>query len=257
MENNYQRFSLKVQDYLKFRPDYPNEMLKKLEEQLQLDNRKIIADIGSGTGLSSKPFVEHQYTVYAVEPNDEMRKAAEAIYKDAENFISINGASESTTLQDNSVDVIFSGQAFHWFDLPKTKIEFKRILKPGGHIVLVWNERDASSPLLNDYERALYDNIEEYPYVNHKNIDEEKIKTFFSPEKMGYMELDHRQWFDLEGFKGRARSSSYTPKSGVIYETIMQELEEVFDRYQTSGMVEFRYKTKIYFCRVEAAIADG
>lgn len=257
MENNYDRFSQKVQDYVKFRPDYPSEMLRRLEEELGLDNRKIIADIGSGTGLSSKPFLEHQYTVYGVEPNDEMRKAAEAIYRDYENFISVNGASENTTLKDSCVDVIFSAQAFHWFDLPKTKAEFKRILKPGGHIVLVWNERDSSSPLLNDYEKILYDHIREYSYVNHKNIDEEKIMEFFSPEKMGYMELDHRQWFDLEGLKGRARSSSYTPKSGVIYETIMHELEEAFNRYQTSGMVEFRYKTKIYFCRVEAAIAVG
>ncbi|WP_294269697.1 class I SAM-dependent methyltransferase [uncultured Chryseobacterium sp.] len=248
MENNYQRFSLKVQDYIKFRPDYPEQMLEKLEEQLNLDNGKIIADIGSGTGLSSKPFLEHHYTVYAVEPNDEMRKAAEVMYKDHENFISVNGTSENTTLEDSSVDVIFSAQAFHWFDLPKTKIEFERILKPGGHIILVWNERDASSPLLNDYEKALYDNISEYKFVNHKNIDEEKIKAFFSPKKIGYMELDHQQWFDLEGFKGRARSSSYTPGSGALYDKIMHELEQIFNRYQTSGLVDFRYKTKIYFC---------
>jgi len=136
-------------------------MIEILMEKLHLNKEDVMADIGSGTGLSSKPFLENNFKVFAVEPNEEMREAAETLFKNNRNFVSVNGTSEHTQLDNESIDVIFCGQAFHWFDLEKTKPEFQRILKPGGNIVLAWNERDTASPLQNDYENILDRSIEE------------------------------------------------------------------------------------------------
>lgn len=246
MKNNYDRFSETVKDYIKYRPGYPDSMLTALDERIDLSKIKNIADIGSGTGLSSKPFLNQLMKVFAVEPNDEMRKAAESIFKDNNNFISVKGDSVNTNLPDKSVDLIFCGQSFHWFDLKKTKLEFNRILKSEGHIVLAWNERDIESPLQNEYESILLDNIQEYRFVNHKLISDVVVGEFLQPKTITTVELENLQYFDLQGLKGRANSSSYMPKSGQLHDKIMRLLERLFQKYAVEEMVEFRYKTKIY-----------
>ena len=136
--------------------------------------------IGSGTGISSKLFLKNGCKVIGVEPNKEMREAAQQLLSGFANFKSVNGAAEKTNLSDESVDVIFCGQAFHWFDKEKSKIEFGRILKKNGNIVLVWNSRSDKSAFQNEYEKILFDNIEEYKSVNHRNIKDEEISNFYN-----------------------------------------------------------------------------
>ncbi|MEO8820366.1 MAG: class I SAM-dependent methyltransferase, partial [Ginsengibacter sp.] len=184
MKTNTTRFSDRVDDYIKFRPHYPKEIIEVLKNKIGLNKDFTIADTGAGTGISSELFINNGNKVFAVEPNTEMREAGQLIFRENSNFISVNGKAESTTLPDNSIDLIFCGQAFHWFDKPKTKIEFNRILKPNEHIALVWNVRSELSIFQKEYEQILSSNISEYKDVTHKIISEEMITEFFNPKEM-------------------------------------------------------------------------
>jgi ubiquinone/menaquinone biosynthesis C-methylase UbiE len=246
--DNTKRFSNRVEDYIKYRPTYPNEMINVLKKELGLTKDKVIADIGSGTGISSIPFLKNENRVFGIEPNTEMREAQEQILKQFSNFTSINGTAEETNLDNNSVDLIFCAQAFHWFDKEKSKKEFSRILKENGNLVFVWNSRSTKTEFQIEYEQILYNNIEEYKNVNHRNIEELDIEKFFNPKTMIMIELENEQTFDLDGLKGRLQSSSYCPKDGSDYKNIMNEIENLFIKYQNNNLITFHYETKIYFC---------
>jgi len=246
--DNTKRFSNRVADYIKYRPTYPNEMLNLLLKELGLTNEKVIADIGSGTGISSIPFLKNRNRVFGVEPNKEMREAQEELLNEFAFFKSVNGTAEETHLESKSVDVIFCGQAFHWFDKEKSKKEFSRILKENGNLVFVWNSRSTKTNFQKEYEQILYDNIKEYKKVNHRSIDVVDIQKFFSPKTMRGYELDNEQKLDLDGLKGRLRSSSYCPKEGAEHTSLMSEIENLFYKHQEENLIKFNYETKIYWC---------
>lgn len=245
-QDNTKRFSDRVNDYIKYRPNYPIELISILKESIELSKDKIVADIGSGTGISSQLFLENHNVVYGVEPNKEMREAQELILNKYNNFRSINGTAEATTLPTNEIDIIFVGQAFHWFDKNKSKIEFNRILKDTGNIVLVWNSRNINTDFQKEYEYILVNNIEEYKNINHRNIDNKEITSFLYPKQMRTYNINNEQQFDLEGLKGRLKSSSYCPKEGKEYEKLMREIENLFIKYEENNQVNFTYKTEIY-----------
>ncbi len=133
------RFSSRVENYIKYRPSYPIEIIDFLKEKNILTENTIIADIGSGTGILTRMFLDNNNQVYGVEPNKDMREAAEKLLQGFTNFTSLEGSAESTGIEENCVDLITAGQAFHWFDVEQAKREFKRILKPNGNIALIWN----------------------------------------------------------------------------------------------------------------------
>ncbi len=146
-------------------------MLEFLTSELGLAKDSVIADVGSGTGISSELFVENGNHVYGTEPNKQMREAAERLFKRRKNFVSINATAEDTTLRDRSVDFIVAGQAFHWFDLRKTKTEFRRILRPNGFVILIWNDRrTAASDFLHGYETLLNRYGTDYTEIKHISI---------------------------------------------------------------------------------------
>ena len=151
-----QRFSNRVADYIRYRPGYPSTCLDLLREECGLQPAHVVADIGSGTGLLSKLFLDNGNRVFGVEPNAEMRSAGEEYLQEYANFSSVNGSAEETTLPSQSIDFITAGQAFHWFEPAKAKREFQRILKPGGWVVVVWNERRIfESRFGKEYEKLL------------------------------------------------------------------------------------------------------
>lgn len=241
------RFSDRVENYIKYRPGYPSEIIDYLKSEDILKSDSVIADIGSGTGISSEMFLKNGNTVYAIEPNTPMREAAEKLLSKYDNFRSIDAAAENTTLPDNSIDLIVCAQAFHWFDIPKVKIEFKRILKPEGSVCLIWNERVLNgNPFLIDYEKLLLKYGTDYANVRHENIDNNKLAEFFAG---GYITktFPNKQVFDYEGVKGRLLSSSYTPqKSSQLFEPMLAELKQIFDKNEIDGKIEFLYDTNIY-----------
>src|SRR6266480_1804978 len=156
MSKTIERFSNRAEHYVKCRPGYPVEILDLLRTHCGLTQDSVIADIGSGTGKLSEPFLQNNNQVFAVEPNRAMRTAAEQLLSHYKKLVSIDGSAESTTVPNHSIDLITAGQAFHWFDRPKAKLEFARILKRDGWVVIIWNERRLdATPFLKAYEQLL------------------------------------------------------------------------------------------------------
>lgn len=180
MSNTVERFSNRVENYVKYRPGYPLEVLQAFRDEMNLTEDSVIADIGSGTGISAKVFLENGNTVFGIEPNAAMRDAAETFLKGFSKFNSVDGTAENTTLNDDSVDFVTAAQAFHWFDPAKTRAEFSRIVRAKGYVVLIWNERllDAND-FLRNYEKLLINYGSDYEKVRHDNIDPHKLKEFF------------------------------------------------------------------------------
>lgn len=251
MENNTQRFSNRVNDYVKYRPAYPTEIIPFLEQAIGLRKDSVIADIGSGTGIFAKNFLDYGNTVYAVEPNTAMRHKAEELLQEYSNFISINATAEQTNLQDGAADLVTAAQAFHWFEVSKTKAEFKRILKPGGYCCLVWNERHTTSSFEQAYEQLLFDYSLDYSKVDHKNINDKIIADFYAPAQFIKQSFGNKQVFDFESLKGRLLSSSYAPdKDHPKHNAMIESLRKIFDRFNQNNTIEFRYDTKLYVGRL-------
>jgi SAM-dependent methyltransferase len=245
--DNTQRFSSRVENYVKYRPGYPKAVLNFLSEITGFTSHWKVADIGSGTGISSSLFLDNGNTVYAVEPNGPMREKAEELLGMHPRFTSIDGTAENTTLENASIDLVIAGQAFHWFEPIATKAEFTRILRPGGAIALLWNERQKDSDFEKAYEALLREYGTDYAQVNHSNITEKDIHAFFLPSPFHLKVADNKQTFDWERLKGRLLSSSYIPvEENDIYEKMMRRLKNIFDTYQQKGVVHFDYQTKLY-----------
>lgn len=245
------RFSDRVENYIKYRPSYPHEVLDLLESRCGLTAESMVADVGSGTGILTGLLLEMAERVYGIEPNREMREAAERLLRDQSNFTSIPGSAEDTDLLANSVDIIVAGQAFHWFDRPRAKKEFHRILRPDGWVVLIWNERETgSTPFLRDYEALLRKYAMDYQEVDHMKISPEILREFYEPGTYETGKFSNCQHFDFEGLKGRCLSSSYMPNAGQPgHEELVGELESVFAKHESGGQVEIGYQTLVYFGR--------
>jgi SAM-dependent methyltransferase len=243
------RFSNRVDNYVKYRPSYPKEAIDFMYQDLGFSSQSTIADIGSGTGIFSKLLVERGSLVQAIEPNAEMRYAAEAQLNDNENFISIQASAENTELESHSVDFIVSAQAFHWFDRKLVKVEFSRILRPHGKVILVWNHRYVNEkPFDQAYENLLLKFGKDYEHVKHTNIDENVFKELFKDGFYKKKTFANSQNFDFDGLKGRLLSSSYIPMHDEPnHNEMVEELYRIFEQYKEKGIVTFYYDTEIYY----------
>ncbi len=245
--DNKERFSNRVNDYVKYRPGYPVEIIDFLQKQYGLYSDKKIADIGAGTGISTELFLRAGYSVVAVEPNKEMREKAVELLSGFPGFTILDGSAEHTGLGGASIDAIICGQAFHWFDVPKAKEEFKRILKDDGIAVLVWNERKMTSGFEKEYDNLIVKHATDYVKVDHRNIDLVHIEAFFSPNSCRLEILQNSQVFDFDGLEGRLASSSYMPARDTPgYAEMIVDLKELFLRYQAEGNITIHYDTKVY-----------
>ncbi|HEY4111665.1 class I SAM-dependent methyltransferase [Puia sp.] len=243
MSNNTTRFSDRVEDYVKYRPHYPAAILSLLADVYGFNTGWAVADIGAGTGISTELFLRNGNRVYAVEPNREMRTKAEELLGSYPGFVSVDGTAGATGLHDGCVQLILAGQAFHWFDPVKSRAEFARISSPGAVVALVWNERMMDSEFEKEYEALILQYAGEYRTVNHRNIDQLQIESFFSPAKLRLDRFDNEQLFDLPGLTGRLLSSSYIPKDN---QEMMKALAALFARHAKEGKVRVGYDTKLY-----------
>jgi len=249
--NATSRFSDRVENYVRYRPAYPPEALAVLKDECGLRQQHIIADIASGTGIWTRPLLENGNRVFGVEPNAEMRQAGERFLEQFPNFTSVAGTAEATTLGDASVDYVTAAQAAHWFDRVKARQEFLRILKPGGWLVLLWNEREVdTTPFLRDYEQLLLTYGTDYQEVRHERTTD-AVNEFFDPAPFQERTFSLRQEFDYAGIEGRLLSSSYAPGPGQSnYAPMMQELRRIYDAHAAAGRVACDYKTRVYFARL-------
>jgi SAM-dependent methyltransferase len=248
-----QRFSDRVENYVKYRPGYPAELYAYLRTEADLPASGKVADIGSGTGLLSQLFLQHGHKVLAVEPNEEMRSAAENLLADEAGFVSMDGRAEAVPLPSASVDLVVAGQAFHWFDPPAARQEFARILKPGKQVALIWNMRDIkSSAFQQAYEDLLLEFGTDFQQVDHqRKFSEEDLQAFFAPQEMKKASFRNRQVLDEEGLRGRLMSSSYAPQPGQAgHEQMLAKLGEIFAHHQKDGDVDFDYQCVVYHARI-------
>lgn len=246
--NSITRFSDRVDNYVKYRPHYPPEIIDYLKSEYILNDDSVIADIGSGTGISAEFFLKNGNKVYGVEPNKEMREAAERLLMDFNNFVSITGTAEDTTLSNNTIDLIVAGQAFHWFEAEKTKEEFRRILKSNGKIVLMWNVKKMdTNEFMNEYEKFLFKYCPEFPEVRHEKMSDDDVISKYFDGKFELEIFSNYQMLDIEGFKGRLLSSSYAPTaSHPNYEPMLKALKDIFEKFNENRKIRFEYDTKIY-----------
>jgi ubiquinone/menaquinone biosynthesis C-methylase UbiE len=246
-----ERFSNRVENYVRYRPPYPTGVLDILRDKIGLNQGTVIADVGSGTGISTGLFLRNGNPVFAIEPNRKMRAAAEKLLSGFPGFHSVNGTAEATTLPDGLVDCVVAAQAFHWFDPVKAHAEFRRILTQDGWVVLLWNTRlKQTTPFQRAYERLLETYAVDYAGVQHERINAAALSSFYAA---GFQvrSLPNTQTFDWESLKGRLLSSSYTPTEGQkSYAPMINALRDIFQENQQGGQVQFDYETNIYFGRI-------
>ena len=235
------RFTRRVADYVRYRPGYPAEIITLLQRECGLSADSVVADIGSGTGLLSRVFLDAGCRVFAVEPNAEMRAAADQALSANPRYRSVDARAEATTLADRSVDVVTAGQAFHWFSPHPTRVEFRRILKPQGRVVLIWNERTHDAGFMQDYDALVRRYATEREPITPGQLDD-----FFGAGRWQIRRLRNQQIFDLTSLQGRLNSSSYAPlPESPEHQSMMQDLTALFDTYQSNGQIVFTYRTDV------------
>lgn len=249
MSDVTRRFSDRVANYVRYRPDYPVSLLDALTERGVLRPDATWADVGAGTGIWTRQLAGRVAAVWLVEPNREMRAAGEAGLADLANVNVRDGKAEATGLPAGSCDGITAAQAFHWFDRGAFREECRRVLRPGGVVLLVWNERLVSGDgFLADYESLLRGYATDYAQVDHRNVTPAVLAEFFGAAGHASVEHDHAQFFDYEGLEGRLLSSSYAPAAGhPQHAPMLEALRRVFDRHAAGGRVAFRYVTRAYW----------
>lgn len=248
MLDSTKRFSNRVENYVKYRPRYPAAIIDFLGDAIGLTAEMVVADVGSGTGFLAEPFLQNGNRVMGIEPNAEMRAAGDDYLRGYPRFSSVDGACAATTLTDQSVDLIVAGQAFHWFEPVQTRTEFVRVLRPGGHVVLVWNSRRLDVPFMQEYEQILHNFTDNYGGVSERNILDENIAAFFAPQPMQLRVFENVQVFDFEGLKGRALSSCYSPAPGdPRHQPFLAALADLFARFQENNAVHIQYITRLYW----------
>jgi ubiquinone/menaquinone biosynthesis C-methylase UbiE len=249
--NATSRFSDRVENYVRYRPGYPPEVLQELKAECGLTPSHVVADIASGTGIWTRTLLENGNPVFGIEPNREMREAAERLLAAFPRFTSVAGTAEATVLADQSVDFVTAAQAAHWFDREQARREFVRILKPGGWLALLWNERlTDSTGFLRDYEHLLLTYGTDYQDIRHEHTTS-AINEFFDPEPFQERVFEMQQEFDYAGVEGRLLSSSYAPAPDhPQHAPMLRELRRIFDACSVEGRVAFEYKTRLYFGRL-------
>jgi len=237
---NAQRFTGKAAVYAKSRPSYPDAFLRYLYDERGFHADSAIADIGSGTGKLTQLLLECGSTVYGVEPNDDMRGAAEELLAVYPRFTSIGALAESTTLACASIDRITVAQAFHWFDRDAFRAECRRILRGGGLVTLVWNVRDPDSAVVQACDGVNKKFCTAYGgFTGGVDVcDTERFRLFFKEGQFETRRFDNAPLYDLDGFVGRSLSSSYAPRpEDVLYTPYVECLKDIFHEYSRDGVL--------------------
>jgi ubiquinone/menaquinone biosynthesis C-methylase UbiE len=246
------RFSDRVADYERHRPGYPAAAVALICERCGLRPGDRAADVGSGTGKLTRVLLDAGLAVWAVEPNPSMRRAAEALLGDLPGFASVDGRAEATTLPPASVDLVTAAQAFHWFDREAARVEFRRILRPKGHVALLWNERIPGSPFARDYDALLEELSVDYAEVGRRRASSNAAVGEFlvEPEQASF---DNPQQTDFPGLVGRYLSASYAfRRDDPRFPGAEAALRRLFERHARDGAIVMPLSTQLYWGSVLA-----
>jgi hypothetical protein len=246
-----QRFSDRVAEYVRRRPSYPDEVVAALSEVAGLTSEWVVADLGSGTGLSCVPFLSNGNAVIGVEPNAEMRRAGDEFLAEYPGFRSVEGNAEATGLDDRSVDLVVAGQAFHWFDWRAARGESLRILRGEPWAALMWNLREADGDGFGrGYEELLERFGTDYTTVRATWANPEAVGGFFGGPYID-RSIPNPQLMDFDGLSGRHLSSSFVPKrDDPTFQPMMAALRSLFDAHARDGRVVFGQETRLIVGRL-------
>jgi SAM-dependent methyltransferase len=255
MTGSTKRFSNRVDYYVRSRPKYPAGLLRFFQSELALSPAHVVADIGSGTGFLTELFVHNGNVTFAVEPNAEMRLASEMSLGQWSNFRSVNATAEHTKLADRSVDFVTAGQAFHWFEPIAARWEFSRILKPGGFVALIWNERQLDASESNRAYQLLIEKYQTDPSDCKRRstsaTEGSAMVDFFGAGGFQTRTFDNPQVLDRAGLLDRIASSSYMPLPGQpIYAELERDADRFFEAYQQNAAITFAQETRVFFGRL-------
>ena len=243
------RFSDRAADYVKYRPTYPVAAIDAILAGLEEPSQLTAADIGAGTGISSRLLAERSVRVLAIEPNADMRQAAapHPLVEFRE------GTSEATNLPESSVDLVTCFQSFHWFNPVLTLPEFRRILRPSGRLAIVWNLRDRTDELTLAYTQIVKTASNHHPAEKReRSIEPLLASSDFT--NIQICDFVHKQDVDLPGLIGRAQSASYIPKSGPQLQQIISDLTELYKTHcGNQSFVSLVYKTRVYLAEISNA----
>jgi SAM-dependent methyltransferase len=248
------RFAGLADGYAKYRPSYPPAAIDFIVSRCDLGQRSQLVDLGCGTGISSRLFAERGIPVIGVDPNDEMRRQAEStgVPRRSPALVYRRGRAEETGLAGASADAVLAAQAFHWFEPQPTLCEFRRILKPGGWVILIWNERDETDPCTADYGRV----VRSAPDAAAVEVPRGQAGNSLLASSLfvdaARFPFTNEQTLDEDGLLGRAFSASYAPREPKTAREFAAALHDVFTRWQRDGVVTLRYETSVYLARSPA-----
>lgn len=246
------RFTERVANYVKHRPAYPDAVIELLKDRCGLGPDAVVADVGSGTGILTRMLLQTGAVVWAIEPNDAMRRAAEADLAAFPRFHSLSAAAEAIPLAPGTIDLITAAQAFHWFDAAAAARSFLRVLTPTGRVALVWNARDYDgSDFMRAYEDVLEQVVPEYREVSWRNtVQDDPMDAFFGANQYERHTFSYLQRFDRDGLIGRFLSSSSAPKpDDPRHAPALGHLLAAFDAHAHEGHVTFAYRTLVFLGR--------
>lgn len=252
MSDSTKNFSGRAEDYAVGRPTYAKEVIEYLYDKGGITEDAVIADIGSGTGKFARQLLEKGSTVFCVEPNDDMRNMAINELQNFAKFTAVAGTASDTTLADRAVDFVTTAQAFHWFDVEEFQKECRRILKPNGKVILIWNMRDMDAAL-NRESHAIYKNFcpSFKGFGGGIEKDDIRIKQFFS-DKYECVIFEHPLYYDKDKFIKRSLSGSYSLKEGEPqYQEYILALGNLFERYAEDEVLKMPNQTVAYIGKLE------
>jgi SAM-dependent methyltransferase len=230
MSDHTHRFNTRAQVYVAGRPSYPAALIDWLLGQFPTGS--VVADIGAGTGILSVQLVQAGFAVTAVEPSAPMRAEIPP------GIPAVDGTAEAIPLPDDSVDLVTVAQAFHWFDQTASMREFARILRPGGRVALIWNQRDDHTEIGVEYKRCVDRHREErIPHVGARATSNGLLDGEIT------LRFDNPQTLTLTGLLSRVHSTSYMSQS----EAVDADFTALFDRFSEDGLLQLPQYTEVYF----------
>lgn len=229
-------YSTKAEKYAKYRWDYAPQAIRVLLEITQMSRKWTLADIGAGTGILTRHFIDKVEKVYAIEPNVELRQILARGMQTFQSVSVLGASAEDTTLPDRSVDVITVAQAIHWFDPEPARKEMLRILKRGGWLALIRNygtsskeKGQALGSLMTEEYGADFTVVTERPkeVSNRFYFENDDFRTFTFPFQFS------QSW---EEFLGALISASFMPDEGhPLFGKLEARARQIFSEYNKDG----------------------